>query len=306
MKRMFFLLVFTLFLSACGNSGADSGQSNEKADEKPETFTYESESGPVEVPADPKRVVVLSLFVGDLLELGVNVAGMDSWSYDNQNFADAYPDAQIVESGDYEKIIELEPDLIIGSSNVEDVAKLQEIAPTVIYTYGKLDYIEQRLEIGKLVNKEKEMEAWVADFKKRSKEIGDKIKAKYGEDTTITVAGSADKQIYLFGDNWGRGTEILYQEMELKMPEAVEKVAVEPGYFAISEEVLGDYVGDFLILNPASAETDIAFLESNWYKSIPAVEKGNVMIAAGAEFYFADAYSFDYQLDFFEKSFLEN
>ncbi|WP_231495830.1 hypothetical protein [Paucisalibacillus sp. EB02] len=35
----------------------------------------------------------------------------------------------------------------------------------------------------------------------------------------------------------------------LDMPEVVKDVAIEPGYFAISQEVLGDYAGDYIVLS---------------------------------------------------------
>ncbi len=111
------------------------------------------------------------------------------------------------------KILELEPDLILGLSGIENADKLAEIAPTVLFTYGKVDYLQQFIEIGKVVNKEKEATAWVEDFKVRATEVGTKIKEKIGEDATVTVAENFNKQLYLYGDNWGRGTEILYQAM---------------------------------------------------------------------------------------------
>lgn len=303
MKKWLALLLTTvaMVLAACGSDDVDSKDEGKK---DASTFTYESEAGPIELPTDPKRVVVLSLFVGDLLEMGVNVVGMDSWSHDNPEFAKAYPNAEIIESADLEKIIELDPDLIIGSAGIENPEKLQEIAPTVLFTYGSIDYIQQRLEVGKVVNKEAEMNTWLEEFKARTVAVGEKIKEKIGEDATVTVGGYSEKQIYLFGDSWGRGTEVLYQEMGLKMPEVVADVALEPGYFGISEEVLGDYVGDYLVLNVAETETDTTFLDSGWYNNIPAVKDGKVFYANGASFYFADAYSLNYQLDFFEEQFL--
>ncbi|MEH6976906.1 ABC transporter substrate-binding protein, partial [Bacillus pseudomycoides] len=45
---------------------------------------------------------------------------------------------------------------IIGLSNIKNIDKLKKIAPTVTFTYGKVDYLTQHLEIGKLLNKEKE------------------------------------------------------------------------------------------------------------------------------------------------------
>ena len=75
-------------------------------------------------------------------------------------------------------------------------------------------------------------------FKKRAKAAGEEIKAKIGEDATVSVIENFDKQLYVFGDNWGRGTEILYQEMKLKMPEKVKEMALKEGYYALSLEVL--------------------------------------------------------------------
>src|SRR5699024_226560 len=101
------------------------------------------------------------------------------------------------------------------------IDKLKEIAPTVTYTYGKLDYLEQYEEIGKLLGKEDKAKKWTKDFKQRAEKLGEKVKNKIGEDTTISVIEKFDKQFYVYGDNFGRGTEILYQAMGLKMPEKV-------------------------------------------------------------------------------------
>lgn len=295
------LLVLLTVLGACGNNSSDEKKS---AESKTDTITYESETGPVEVPADPKRVVVLSSYAGDLIKLGVNIVGVDSWSAKNPNFKEELADAEVVANTDLEKIIELEPDLIIGLNNIENADKLQEIAPTVLFTYGKVDYLQQHIEIGKAVNKEAEATAWAEDFKERAKALGEKIKAKIGEDTTVTVVENYDKQFYLFGDNWGRGTEILYQEMGLKMPEAVANVALEPGYFAISQEVLGDYAGDYMVLSLVSNGQDTTFQNADWYKEIDAVKNDQVIVTDADAFYFNDASTLDYQLDYFEKAFL--
>ncbi|PZX01619.1 iron complex transport system substrate-binding protein [Psychrobacillus insolitus] len=311
-KRLIFIVAaLMLVLAACGNEDSTKEETTKNDDTETskitsDTITYQSESGPIEVPANPQRVVVLSLYAGDLIQLGVNIVGADSWLKDNPNFAEGLANAEVIASDDYEKIIELDPDLIIGSVDVEDAAKLQEIAPTVLFTYGAIGYLEQHIEVAKVVNKEAEATAWVEDFKVRSQAVGEEIKAKYGEDVTVTVAGNYDKQISLFGDNWGRGTEIIYQEMGLKMPQSVEDVVLDPGYFTISEEVFGDYIGDFLVLNVVREGQDTTFLDSNWYNNIPAVKNGNVFYAEGPAFYYNDSYSLDFQLDFFKKSFLGN
>ncbi|REE86444.1 iron complex transport system substrate-binding protein [Paenibacillus taihuensis] len=267
------VLLFVLALSACGSSGDKNNASNANtnaaanttanaggdaaandnaeatndaaatnASAESGTITYQSEAGPVEVPANPQRVVVLAGFTGDIIKLGVPINGVDSWSKTNPNFQDKLKDVAEVSDENVEKILELKPDLIIGMDNVKNLDKLRQIAPTVVYTYNKVDYLTQYLEIGKLLNKEKEAQTWIDDFKARAAKAGEEIKAKIGADKTVSVIESYDKQLYVYGDAWGRGTEILYQAMGLPMPAKVKEMTKKDGYYALSTEVLPDFI----------------------------------------------------------------
>lgn len=293
------LLLSVLMLSACGNNPEGAGNKEKKG----ETITYQSENGPVEVPADPKRVVVLSSFAGNVMALDVNLVGVDSWAKKNPRWKEELKDVEEVSDEGIEKIIELDPDLIIGLSSIKNIDKLKKIAPTVTFTYGKVDYLTQHIEIGKLLNKEKEAREWVKDFKKRAHQVGEEIKTKIGKDTTVSVIESFDKQLYVYGENWGRGTEILYQEMKLKMPEKVKEKALGPGYYALSLEVLPEFAGDYLIVSKQPGK-DHSFMKSKTYQNIPAVKKKRVYEVNTNEFYFNDPLTLEYQLDFFQKSFL--
>ncbi|MES9802862.1 iron-hydroxamate ABC transporter substrate-binding protein, partial [Priestia megaterium] len=288
MKKLLlpFMLIFVLLISACNNGSTESKNDSSKNSES-KTITYQSEDGPVKVPANPKRVVVLGSYAGNVLSLGVNIVGVDSWSKMNPRFEKKLKGVEEVSEENLEKIIELKPDLIIGLSTTKNIDKLKKIAPTVTYTYDKVDYLTQHVEIGKLLNKEKEAQSWVDDFKKRAAKAGSDIKAKIGEDATVSVIENFDKQLYVFGNNWGRGTEILYQEMKLKMPEKVKKMALKDGYYAISPEVLPEYAGDYLIFSK-NQDGDTSFEKTDTYKNIPAVKNNHVFEANAKEFYFND------------------
>lgn len=304
MKKLIFLLILlaALFLAAC-NSESTEEKDEASAETTPETITYESETGPIEVPADPQRVIVLSTYAGNAMALDVPLVGVDSWSKMNPRFEEELADVEEVAEDDLEKIIELDPDLIIGSSTMKNIDKLNEIAPTVTFTYNNVDYLTQHLEIGKVVNKEEEAQAWIDDFKERAQTAGEEIRAEIGEDATVSVIENFDKQIYVFGDAWGRGTEILYQEMKLKMPAKVEEMALKDGYYALSQEVLPEYMGDYVIFSKDS-EQDNSFQETDVYKNTEAVKNGRVFEANAKEFYFNDPLSLDYQLEFFKENFL--
>ncbi|WP_079508765.1 iron-hydroxamate ABC transporter substrate-binding protein [Mesobacillus jeotgali] len=305
MKKLLmpFLLMLVLVISACGAEEKKESSSGKKEEDKPQTITYESENGPVEVPANPERVIVLSSFAGNVMALDVPIVGVDSWSKKNPRF-EKLKGVEEVTDENLEKIIELNPDLIIGLSNIKNVDKLKEIAPTVSYTYGKLGYLEQHLEIGKVLNKENEAKKWIDNFKAESKAAGKEIKAKIGDDATVSVIENFDKELYVFGDNWARGTEILYQEMGLNMPEKVKEAALKPGYYAISPEVLSEYAGDYVVFSK-NAEGDTSFQQTETYKNIPAVKNNRVFEVNAKEFYFNDPLTLEYQLEFFKKSFLE-
>src|SRR5699024_3891032 len=274
MKKSGFILIILMFttslLVACSNGDTP----KEKAANEPKTerntiaekeevgndrVIYESEAGPVEVPANPQRIVALSNGP-NVHALEGQLVGVDEWTKANPLFSDQLEDVEIVSENDPESVLAQEPDLIIAGSHMENLEELQKIAPTVIYTWGKLDYLEQQLAIGKLLNKEEEAQQWVEDFSQRAEKVGSKIKATYGENVSVTVFETDSKSFYVFGDKWARGTEIIYQAMGLNMPEKVEENVREDGYYALSLEVLGEYAGDFIVVS--RNEGDNEFMDS--------------------------------------------
>lgn len=298
MKKLLLIsLLFIAILTACTES------TDQKEAQANDTFTYQSETGPIEVPTNPERVLILSGYTGNVIHLGVNVIGVDTWSKNNPTFAEELSDVEEVSEENLEQIIALDPDLIIALSTVNNVERLQEIAPTVLYTWGAVDYLTQHIEIGKLLNKEQEATEWVEDFQARAKAIGDDIKAEIGESSTVSVLEAFDKTVYVYGDNWARGTEILYQTMELAMPEKVTEDVLEAGYFALSTEVIPDYVGDYLVLSKYQG-ADTSFEETETFKNMPAVMNDRVIYMDGEGASFTDPVTLESQLTFFKQAFL--
>lgn len=301
MKKL--LLVFSTLLlfiiGGCNNKNTETKKENE-------TFIYKSESGDVSVPTNPQRIIVLnSALSGHVLALKGNIVGIDKWSKNNPTFLELVKDIPEVSDENLEQIIELNPDLIITASTDKNIDKLKSIAPTVSYTYGKVDYLTQFIEIGKLLNKEKQAQNWVNDFKARAQDIGRQIKNKIGDNATVAVIESYDKQLYIFGRNFARGTEILYNEMRLKMPPKVEADAEKTGYYAISSELLPDFAGDYIVFSK-NQSADNSFQNTKTYKNLNAVKNNRVFEADGRTFFFNDPITLENQLEFFRKSFLSN
>ncbi|WP_338552773.1 iron-hydroxamate ABC transporter substrate-binding protein [Paenibacillus sp. KS-LC4] len=323
MKKLFIplVLLMAVALSACGGNqagnagtaGNASGSTSNtnasaapspSAETEPATFIYQSEDGPVEVPTHPQRVVVLTRFLtGNVMALGVPLVGADEMSKDNPRFKEQLKDVEAVSEASVEKVLELQPDLIIGLSDIQNIDKFKQIAPTVTYTYNKVDFLTQQLEVGKLLNKEKEAQAWVDDFSARTKKAGEQIRAKIGVDVTVSVIETFNKQLYVYGYNFGRGTELLYGDLNLGMPEKVKESTKTDGYYAVSTEVLNDFMGDYVIFSK-DADEDNSFQDTAVYKSVPAVVNNHVYEVDAKSFYFNDPLSLEYQLEFFLQSFL--
>jgi iron complex transport system substrate-binding protein len=328
MKKIWPVILFmTLLLAGCGSGTSEEVKPSQQAgageaaatdsagnggnetqggssEQEGETFVYQSESGPVQVPVNPQRVVVLTRFLtGNVMLLGVPLVGVDEMSKDNPNFAEQLKDVETVSDENLEKILALDPDLIIGLDGSNNLDKLKEIAPTVMYTYGKLDYLQQHIEIGKLLNKEEEARAWTEDFTARTKEAGQEIRAVTVENATVSVIETFGRQLYVYGYNFGRGTELLYGDLGLKLPDKAAEATKADGYMALSTEVLPEYMGDYIVFSKDERE-DNSFQDTMVYKSVEAVKNNRVFIADAKTFYFNDPLSLEFQLQFFIDHFL--
>jgi ABC-type Fe3+-hydroxamate transport system, periplasmic component len=314
------LLVLVVVLSACGNnSGNNANKANNGAAEATATpapsesaaaeqpasgtVTYQAESGPVEIPANPQRIVALA-YAPNMISMGANIVGVDQWTNMSPLFTDKLKGVEVVSDEDLEKIIELDPDLIVVGTESKNIDKLSEIAPTVAFTWGKLDYLNQQVEIGKILGKEQEATAWVDDFKSRAAALGEEVKAKIGENATVSVLETDSKSFYVFGDHWARGTEVLYQAMGLTMPEKVAKDAQGPGYYTLSQELLPDYSGDWVVLSRSSAN-DNAFMNTETWKNIPAVKNNHVIEIDTEASSYSDPTTLESLLAIFKEGFLK-
>jgi iron complex transport system substrate-binding protein len=296
---MTMLLVFAL--AACGNKSEEGASSGEK-DAKKETRIYKGENGDVEVPAEPKRVAMMAAtYAGNLLDLGITPIAVNEYPKQNKFYGNKLDKAEVVTADSYEKLLELDPDLIITYSDDKNIKKYEEIAPTATMTYDKYDYKEQHVEIGKMVGKEKEAKAWVEEWDKKAADARKKVKDAIGEDKTFMVMEAYGKDMYVYGENWGRGTEVIYQALELKAPKKLEEDVFGPGWKAISTETIPTYAGDYIFVGSGAGNPDNSFMESNVWKELPAVKNGNAIKFDSESFYFNDPISLEKELDFIVK-----
>lgn len=135
-----FVLIFVV--SACGNDTKDEGTKD-----KVETVTVTHDLGTTEVEKNPKKVVVFDFGTLDTLDaLDVDVVGVPKDSIPSylKKFDDAkYENVGGLKEPDFEKISEINPDLIIISGRQADMyEEFTKIAKTIYMGVDTANYIE--------------------------------------------------------------------------------------------------------------------------------------------------------------------
>lgn len=295
------------FLTACGSTSQTSSSESELSSmPKIEGITYHGD-----IPKNPKKLVNFAYsYTGYLLQLGVNVS---SYSYpvekDSPAFGDKLTKAVQLTADDTEAIAAQEPDLIMVFAGNDNIDKLKEIAPVIEITYGKSDYLQMMTDLGQVFGKEKEAKAWRTAWDKKVANAKAELADVISTDTTFTVFDFYDKQITVYGDNFGRGGELIYDALGFSAPKAVQDdVIAKEGWLTISQETLPTYAGDYLVMDVKddTKEAAASLKESDIYQNLDAVKNKHVLELDYNLFYFSDPMSLDKQIDVFVKALKDN
>jgi len=284
-----FLLAFAIGISV---SGCGPQPTKTAGEESAEVRVISTGQGDVEIPANPQRVIV-TYCVGDALALGVTpVATYDATG---TAYAKELEGVPVLGNFEAEQLISYEPDLLIVA-NQEQYDIASKIAPTILLPFTEQSMDERVRFMGDILNKQEKANAVLNAFHEKLEGAKASLKGKNVLDKKFSVIESdGNGGIWVYGDKWGRGGDLLYSQLELQAPEIVEKeiIAAEQ-YRDVSMEVISDYIGDYIIIARGLEE-----LEGNTiWESLPAVKAGNVIPIDFNLFYNIDIYSSNVQLDY--------
>ncbi|OEL00304.1 iron-siderophore ABC transporter substrate-binding protein [Staphylococcus saprophyticus] len=296
MKRLIVLfLSLLIILSACGQN----------KDSNKETKTFKTQSGKsIKIPKHPKRIVVLTSNFGNFKDLGVTPVGVNN-DFPKSKYINE-KGAKRVGSEDVEGVAKLKPDLILTYDVNTKIKKYQKIAPTIPIKYNYYSYKEMHLAIGKILNKENEAKKQIKDMEKQLQSDGKVIKDKIGSNKTFTVMEIKPKQLSIFGENFGRGTPIIYQEYQLPFPKDVKGMLDKDGFKTIPHEQYSKYAADYILIptekgNPINNE----FTESSLWKNQPAYKNNHIYYYPKNEATYSDPSSLKKLSNYFKDRLLE-
>ncbi|RSI37490.1 iron-hydroxamate ABC transporter substrate-binding protein [Streptococcus sanguinis] len=294
----FATLTVTIFLLvACGSSSKSENSASSDKVELPSKPKIDGFHYYGDIPKNPKRIASLSsTYTGYLLQLGFDPVTVTSYDAKNPVLKEKVKNAKVLMPEDLESIAKQKPDLIVVDASDKNIDELKKIAPTIAIDYGKNDYLEILNRFGQIFGKEKEADQWIADWKSKTADIGKQLKEKLGQNVTFTVVGLYEKEIYLFGNNWGRGGEVIYKSLGFDAPQKVKDEVFPSGYLQVSQETVSEYIGDYVLVAAEDDKTGSALYESDVWKSIPAVQQNHILKVDANAFYFNDPLTLEYEL----------
>lgn len=259
------------------------------------TRTIHMDYGDVEIPSNPQRVVVI--FVqGDLLALGVTPVATsfnDDATFENQAKEITVIDAFSINE---EEIMALDPDLILWSTKDESVYQsLSKIAPTLAMDYFSMDYQERLRFFGEIFNRSEKAEELIQSFENKVEEAKQTLADK-GLSNMSVLCIQNRKEGVLSAFWLGRGAPLLYEQLELKVPEKLQETMkdhYDDGAVDLSFEVINDYTSDYILVNGTLDN----FENSEVWKTLPAVKENHIIVAPSNMFWFNDILTMNAQID---------
>ncbi|HLU98441.1 MAG TPA: iron-siderophore ABC transporter substrate-binding protein [Thermobifida alba] len=296
--------VLTLGLVACG--GSDTGGDGESAPSADGAFpvSIESALGVAEITEAPERIVTLGQGSAETaIALGTVPVGIESyeWGSDETGYLPWIHEA-VTEAGeelpvqftggediDFEAVIELEPDVILApwsGITQEQYDILSDIAPTVAYPDlpWSTDWDQQIEIIGEALGRSEEAQGLIDDIERQFEEAA----ASRPEYADLTFS-------YIYTDGPGTLGVFMPDEQRVAMVRGLG-LQVDPVVETLPETEGTDSAviglenadklkdSDLIFTFYTDAETREEIEAQELYASIPAIERGSVVVSDDTSF----------------------
>jgi iron complex transport system substrate-binding protein len=234
--------------------------------------------------------------------------GTTTYILDNPHISDKTGIADVGVPPDAEKILSLEPDLIVTTAAFAEAVEggydaLKQIAPTIVVEQYN-DPLKDVEMFGDILGKQEEAKQWKANFIAKIAEYKEKIKPYVKADETFSILNVRPDAVFVYGDT-NMGGNILYKYLGLKPAAKVDSDVIHGDTWEISSEVIPDYIGDrlFLAVNKG-AESKLKDMQK-LIDASPAGKSGHVYSIDFDQFLPSDPVAVEKQLDIITELLIE-
>ncbi|MEK3826397.1 AraC family transcriptional regulator [Paenibacillus sp. FSL K6-1558] len=264
-----------------------------------ETRVYKHLKGETAIPVHPQRVV--SFFhLGELIALGVKPVGTTTYVLDNPHISDKTGITDIGIPPDAEKILSLQPDLIVTTPALAEIVEggydaLSKIAPTIVIEQNN-EPIKDIEMFGDIFGKQEEAKQWNEKFTAKIAEYKAKISPNVRADETFSILNVRPDALFVYGDT-NMGGNIIYKYLGLKPAAKVESDVIHGETWEVSSEVIPEFIGDRLFLAVNKGAEDKLKDVQKLVDASPAGKSGHVYSIDFDQFLPSDPIAVEKQLD---------
>lgn len=260
------------------------------------TVTVETIHGPIDVPANPLRVVAVNFpSAVTLLELGVTPVGVPSYM---PALPAGHPTADGIEVIDndlgelnLEKIISLQPDLIVGSDwedpadQVAPYEELSAIAPTALFVWTQAagNWAAEAEGVAEALGKTAELAALKSSYEEKAASIAETYKDLLAEYTWDLLSAN-DSEWYLYGPTSSHS--MVVAKTGIRFGAAADQA---DGFKPESFEQLGILQDTGVLLVRSAGDNGLDVLNAQpLFTGLPAVQAGRVVTT---DYFFPSSYA---------------
>ncbi|WP_107841746.1 ABC transporter substrate-binding protein [Metasolibacillus meyeri] len=248
----------------------------------------------------PKRVIALNtnhtaclLALGIIPELGVFSPYIESLK--------SVPSAHKLKgyehdvATNYEEIIAACPDVIINYSGEREKKALLSLAPVCELPCMQLSWREQFRLIANIVDKQELVGEWLYQYNEQVAHCNHILNQQLGKRGTAIVWEIGNNAAYCFDSGYGRGSQILYDDLGFSRPNSIIAQSIrESGFFPVEIEELVHFPADHIFITALPTQDFgkkrfMQMLHSEQWRSMEAVRKKQV--------YFINQYELFYGYD---------
>jgi ABC-type Fe3+-hydroxamate transport system substrate-binding protein len=256
----------------------------------------------------PKKIASLTYnYSASLLALGVtpSVAVISGWVTDHfREVAKGHPQQWYgnVPVRISDAIGPYKPDLIFDYKISEEHAeKLRAIAPVISLPFEQMNWDEQFRFIADVVGKGSEASDYLNRLEGLMETANRSLDQQLGTRGTAVVVELGMDKCYVFGDKWGRGTHVLYDQLQFAPPQSLlQDGSCKIGYVETSMENIHAYAADhiFFALPTCAVEREkvLAFMSTDSWNHLDAAQNKQIYSVDGESFYGFDPASTQKQL----------
>jgi iron complex transport system substrate-binding protein len=294
--KILMLLTGVLILTGCSNFRETSVSEDGEI-----RMLMTDNEGEVEIPANPERMVLMRPV--DVLNahlLGGDIAAVTEIVSENE-FVNAHlDDVAFVGEEDFEAVHEVDPDLVILSSQHMGRSEYRELAPTLslnyndefFNSYGDRVYLMQLAKMGVILGAREEAEALTNDWMERMTEHRRALDFDPGQyEAAVLVEGAEGFLIY---DEYSSyGTEIMYDLLNFDVAEEMRDLRHEEPFRQFRPADLEGLATDYVLVNKRP-ETDGGALAAE-LSEVLSIPESHVLIVESQDFITNDLISLEGQ-----------